>query len=736
MAPFTSSFWTVSRRNFLTCVASTAVFPSLSTAARAAAVSPMEAATTSGAALAAVGHPQIPVPSQLQFTSGRLPLAGAFGTVLEGAGNNARLARGVARTLAALGRRTGLELGPLRPAAVPDALLVVRCAAPGPEIPTLEQDESYRLTVTPQQAVLEAGNVVGALRGLATLQQLLSADAEGFFFPAVHIEDAPRFRWRGLMIDVCRHWHPASLIKRQLDGMELVKLNVLHWHLSEDQGFRVESHRYPKLTGLGSDGRFYTQDEVREVIAYAADRGIRVLPEFDMPGHSTAWMVGYPELGSAPGPFTVAHDFGVHNNVMDPTRESTYKFLDGFFQEMTALFPDAYFHIGGDENNGKQWQANPRIQQFMRAHDLSDTHALQAYFNQRISPMLTKYGKKMVGWEEILNPALPHDIVVQAWIGTAKLAEIARNGNDAILSAGYYLDLQWPAADHYLNDPIPEGSNLTPEQTARVLGGEACMWSEFVSSETIESRLWPRLAPIAERLWSPASVRDVDDMYRRMAAVSLQLEDRDISPRATTQAMFRRLAAGQDPAPLEVFAEVLEPNKGYSRGDRNTQFTPLSRFVDAVPPESAGRRAMARMVADVLAGAPAFHADGLVALQATLERWQAASAAFPLFVQQAPQTRELAGRAASLGAFAGLGLAALAALRSGVSVSPSWRDAAQNQLTAGAQPDADVIFVVLQPLLQLVFAAASLDRLRTSGVEVWHRDVLTAAAAVTPKERR
>jgi len=625
---------------------------------------------------------------------------------------------------------------PLRAASGKDARLVIRCAASGPSIPTLEQDESYRLAVSPQQVVITAETVVGALRGLASLQQLLRADERGFYFPAVGIEDAPRFRWRGLLIDVCRHWQPLSVIRRQLDGMELVKLNVLHWHLSDDQGFRVESRRYPALTAKGSDGDFYTQDEVRQVVAYAADRGIRVLPEFDVPGHSTAWMVGYPELGSAPGPFPLTHEFDVHRNVMDPTRESTYQFLDGFFTEMTGLFPDAYFHIGGDENNGKQWNANPRIRDFMRVHRLADTHALQAYFNQRIAPMLTKHGKKMVGWEEILNPALPHNIVVQAWLGAAKLVEIARNGHDAILSAGYYLDLQWPVAEHYLNDPIPQGSNLTPDQAARVLGGEACIWTEYVSAETLEGRVWPRLAAIAERLWSPASVRDVDDMVRRLAAVSRQLEDLGISPRATTEIMFRRLAAGQDPAPLEVLAEALEPDKGFGRSYPTTQWTPLTRFVDAIPPESAGRRRLAQEVEALLAGAPHFTTERLAPLRETFRRWQDASAAFPQWAQGAPQTRELAGRAVSLGAYATLGLAALESLGSGTGAAPAWRQRAIAQLTPGAQREADVIFVVIGPLLQLAMAAANLDRLPGMGAEAWRREVYRAAALVTPRERR
>ena len=180
--------------------------------------------------------------------------------------------------------------------------------------------------------------------------------------PAISIDDSPRFPWRGLMIDVSRHFIPLDVLKRNLDGMAAVKLNVFHWHLSDNQGFRVESKKFPKLHELGSDGLYYTQDEVRDLIAYARERGIRVVPEFDMPGHSTAWFVGYPELASGPGPYEIERKWGVFDPAMDPTREETYKFLDEFIGEMARLFPDQFFHIGGDEVNGKQWDANPKIQ--------------------------------------------------------------------------------------------------------------------------------------------------------------------------------------------------------------------------------------------------------------------------------------------------------------------------------------------------------------------------------------
>jgi hexosaminidase len=244
--------------------------------------------------------------------------------------------------------------------------------------------------------------------------------------PAVTIRDQPRFRWRGLLIDVARHYQPIEVLKRNLDAMAAVKLNVFHWHLTENQGFRIESRKFPKLHQMGSDGLYYTQEQAREIVAYAAERGIRVVPEFDMPGHSTAWLVGYPELASLPGPYEIERRAGIFDPTLDPTREEVYKFLDSFMGEMAALFPDAYLHIGGDENEGKQWDRNPQIQAFMKEKGLKDNHALQAYFNQRLLKILQKHKKKMIGWDEILQPDLPRDVVIQSWRGPTALAEAAR----------------------------------------------------------------------------------------------------------------------------------------------------------------------------------------------------------------------------------------------------------------------------------------------------------------------
>src|SRR5581483_10958120 len=265
----------------------------------------------------------------------------------------------------------------------------------------------------------------------------------------------------------------------------VVKLNVLHLHLTDDQGFRVESRKFPRLQELGSDGHYYTQAQLRELVAYAAARGIRIVPEFDVPGHATSWVVGYPEFASAPGPYTVPHRFGVLDAVLDPTNEGVYALLDGFYGEMTEIFPDAYFHIGGDENNGKQWSANPKIQAFIAAHQLKDNAGLHAYFNTRLSRILAQHGKKLIGWDEILHPDLPTTSVVHSWRGAASLADAAHRGFPALLSNGYYLDHADPAAKHYAVDPLPADTKLTAAEQARVLGGEACMWAEWVTAETI-----------------------------------------------------------------------------------------------------------------------------------------------------------------------------------------------------------------------------------------------------------
>ncbi|MEZ5320471.1 MAG: family 20 glycosylhydrolase, partial [Vicinamibacterales bacterium] len=617
------------------------------------------------------------------------------------------------------------------PAADPgSATLWVDVAAASPAIPGLGDDESYRIDSTGGQLRLTAGTVVGALRGLETALQLLSGDRQGFFWPAVTIDDRPRFRWRGLLIDVGRHFEPVEVIERNLDAMAAVKLNVLHFHLSEDQGFRVESRKFPRLHELGSDGQYYTQDELRHLVSYAAERGIRVVPEFDMPGHVTSWVVGYPELASAPGPYTLIRRWGVFDAAFDPTRDETYKFIDTFIGEMAPIFPDAYWHIGGDENNGKQWAANPKIQAFMAKHGLADAHALQTYFNQRLLTILRRHGKRMMGWDEILQPGLPDETVVHSWRGAKGLTDAAKLGYDAVLSAGYYIDLMNTAAAHYAVDPLPADSSLTDEQAARVLGGEATMWGEWVGPETIDSRIWPRTAAIAERLWSPREVTDVDDMYRRLARVSGELEDLGLTHLRNRGVLLRRLAAGQPAWPLEALADVVEPVKGYRRGGQQPEMTslgPLTHLVDAVGADSPGARATRAAIAALLDDAPRF-ALGRDALTDRFSAWRDAAAGFDRLAARAPALREVAPLAADLGAMGVVGLDALGFLAEDVPPPDGWRDAAIGVLDEAARPKAALEFPAVPLLRELVEGAAMTADLRAMTPADWRAAVRAKAA--------
>jgi hexosaminidase len=238
---------------------------------------------------------------------------------------------------------------------------------------------------------------------------------------------------------------------------------------------------------------------------------------------------------------------------------------------MAALFPDEYLHIGGDENEGKQWDRNPAIQAYMKQKGIKDNHALQAYFNTRLLKILQKHGKKMIGWDEILQPGLPNDVVIHSWRGTAALAEAAKKGYDGILSNGYYIDLIQPASQHYVPDPLPADSTLTPEEAKHVLGGEATMWAEWVTPETIDSRIWPRTAAIAERLWSPRNVTDVNDMYRRLAVISIQLEELGLTHKKNQDMMLRRIVRNDDIGPLKTLVSVIEPVKEYRRYEMRPQ---------------------------------------------------------------------------------------------------------------------------------------------------------------------
>lgn len=621
----------------------------------------------------------LPVPANVQPGTGSLRVDSSFSVALTGY-TEPRLERAAERFLQQLARQTAFPLN-LKPTKSPQATLVVHTDHPSKEIQEVGEDESYVLEVTSAGAKLTAPTPLGTMHGLQTFLQLVDVSTEGFAAPAVTIPDKPRFPWRGLMIDVARHFIPLDVLRRNLDGMEAVKMNVFHWHLTDNQGFRVESKKFPKLQEMGSDGLYYTQDEVRDLIAYARDRGIRVVPEFEMPGHSTAIFVGYPELASGPGPYQIERHWGVMDPAMDPTNEQVYKFLDQLIGEMARLFPDQFFHIGGDEVNGKQWDANPKIQEYMRAHGLKNNQALQAYFSKRLQPIVAKHGKSMIGWDEILDPSLPKDITIQSWRGQASLAAAAKQGYRGLLSNGYYLDLGWSAARHYASDPLSgDAANLTPEEKQRILGGESTMWAEYVDAENIDSRIWPRNAAIAERLWSPQEVTDVASMYARLDFISTRLGWLGLTQRTYYAKMLRRIAGGsaspEEFAALRTLADVVEPVKDYTREEtasvEPTSLTPLNRVVDAVPLESDTGRRFGELV-DRFISTSCMDGDAGARLRTQFTVWRDNDAKLQPLAQRSYLVKEVAGRSQDLSALGVTGLAALDAVAKRQPVPDSWK---------------------------------------------------------------
>src|SRR5438270_1812775 len=547
------------------------------------------------------------------------------------------------------------------------------------------------------------------MRGLQTFLQLVETTPAGFAAPAVNIDDKPRFPWRGLMIDAGRHFMPLDVIKRNLDGMAAVKLNVFHWHLSENKGFRVESKKFPKLHEMGSGGLYYTQGEVRDVIAYARDRGIRVTPEFDMPGHSTAWFVGYPDLASAPGPYAVERKWGVFDPAMDPTKEHTYHFLDEFIGEMAKLFPDQFFHIGGDEVNGKQWGANPKIKDFMRAHGMKTNQDLQAHFNKRVQEIVSKHGKTMIGWDEILRPELPKSVVIQSWRGQESLAQAAKQGYRSLLSHGYYIDLMWPASQHYAVDPMSDAAaNLSPEESKRILGGEATMWSEYVSPENVDSRIWPRTAAIAERLWSPEETRDVTSMYNRLDQISWRLDFLGLTHDTSYVPMLQRIAGRQDIAPLRVLADVVEPVKDYTREETAPSVplssTPLNRLVDAARPESETARVLNNTVDMFIAG-KCKDAAATAELRGMMSDWRDNDSNLQPLVENSFLLKEVAPVPQNLSALGRAGLQALDYIDRMERPADSWKTEQLGLVERAKKQNGQVLLMIVPGMEKLIEAS-------------------------------
>jgi hexosaminidase len=653
----------------------------------------------------------IPLPAKVQLGTGRLVIDQSFAVSLEGA-KDPRLDRALQRFRANLSHQTGIPLG-TRGAKQGKTIFTVRIDHGSKPTPEFGEDESYTLDLTSTAATLAAPNTRGALHGLQTFLQLVEPTPDGFAAPAVHIEDKPRFPWRGLMIDVSRHFSPIEVIKRNVDAMAAVKLNVLHLHLSDDQGFRVESKKFPKLQEYGSDGSYYTQAQIRDLIDYAADRGIRIVPEFDMPGHASSWFVAYPEISSGSGPYSIARTWGIFDPAMDPTREETYKFLDKFIGEMSALFPDRYFHIGGDEVNGKQWDANPKIQSYMREHQIKSNQQLQQYFTERVQKIAAKHHKFMVGWDEILSPGMSKDIVIQSWRGPSSLAAAAKQGYRGLLSSGYYLDAMWPAARHYGVDPLSgDAASLSADEKSRILGGETCAWAEFLTPDNIDSRIWPRTAAIAERLWSPQETQDVAGMYSRLARVSWRLEWLGLTHKSNYIAMLGRMAATDDVGSLRVLADAVEPvgidlrERGEeATGIAYTSATPLNRLADAASPESEPANDFTRAVS-ALAASNFKDANAETEIRGQLMRWRDNDRLLEPQLTNSVLLKQLAPVSQTLASLGAAGLEALDYLDKGEKAPDAWRTRTLAMIEQAQKPMADLRIAVAPAVETLVEASA------------------------------
>ncbi|NHN88948.1 family 20 glycosylhydrolase [Acetobacter sp. LMG 1627] len=466
---------------------------------------------------------------------------------------------------------------------------------------SLDQKENYRLTITGDKVRLEADGPAGILHAFATLLQLARTTPDGVVFPDIRISDSPRFRWRGLMIDVSRHFMSIPALHRQIDAMELTKLNVLHLHLNDGAAFRVESHVFPQLQAVSAHGQYYTQAQIRELVRYAADRGIRVVPEFDVPGHALAILEAYPDLAAEPLPSANAACTGssaciaggnANNPALDPTNPNTLIFVEKLFAEMGTLFPDKYFHAGGDEVVASQWTRNPRIMAAMKDGGYADSSALQGAFTARVQAFLAGQGKTVIGWDEVLSAPVPKNVVAEVWRASKWIGTATQAGHPVIVSSGYYLDLLRPAREHYQVDPYdvkatglfgeeldyahsthfrladafaldPGMSPLTGTQENLVLGGEAALWTEVVSKPMLDQRLWPRAAVLAERFWSPASVRDISDMERRLPLVEQRLETLALQTKQDHRAMVARFGTSSTEA-INSLLDVTSPVRNYT----------------------------------------------------------------------------------------------------------------------------------------------------------------------------
>ena len=488
----------------------------------------------------------LPLPAQVAWQDGRYRPAATPRIATEG-GNLSALAALARDAFAAAPRQPRRAT---QAAARPDLVLAL--------VPDDDANrESYALRVDAAGIRLQAPTEAGLFLGLQTLRQLLEQSDPARGIPFVRIADAPRFGWRGLHLDVGRHLFPMDAIKRQLDLMARYKFNVLHWHLTEDQGWRLQIKRYPKLTEVGAwrsqtaifqhdgstryDGKryggYYTQDQAREIVAYAAARHITVVPEIEMPGHTVAALAAYPELACTPGPFEVRVDWGVDDNVLCPS-ERTFAFMQNVLDEVLAIFPSEYIHVGGDEAPIVRWQQSPLAQAIIEREGLKDEHALQGWFMRRIERYLQQHGRRMLAWDEMLAGDPARSTTIMAWRGVDEGIKAARAGHDVVMtpvSYAYFDYCQSRTSEEpwcpglltlqqvYSFDPVPP--QLDAAQARHIVGGQANLWTEHIRTpEHAQYMLWPRALAMAEALWSPQATRDWPGFETRMGPQLAALE--------------------------------------------------------------------------------------------------------------------------------------------------------------------------------------------------------------------
>jgi hexosaminidase len=568
------------------------------------------------------------------------------------------------------------------------SVLTIDVKDPASGVPMPEMDESYTLTIETDDIRLTAPSEIGALRGLQTLLQLIAHVDGAWQVPCCEIEDAPRFSWRGMLLDTSRHFMQTEHVLRLLDCMEVAKLNVLHFHLANDQGFRMECETFPKLHEEGSEGAYYTKTQMREIIAFAADRGIRVVPEFCLPGHSVSWQVAYPELSASDDPpGRIGETRGAFSIPIDPSREETYAFIDAFVAEMAALFPDPYFHTGGDEVNPTAWKENPRIKSFMDTQGFKSGRDLQAYFTGRYAALVAKHGKIPLGWEEVLHSDVSPDVIVHLWKDGAYGADLARH--PVLTSWNTYLDLQQPADWLYGKDPLDftiEGK--APPEGLNMVGAEMTNWAETIHGGNLDMRTWPRGAAIAERFWSARAYCDgegQETLYARLAGFEDCLSAAGSRHAGHAARACAELYEGVDTSAVGRFAELIEPAAyPFLRRRRLLlertlprlfpapdvqRYSDMTRFVDHLPGESLVGRDFRLDVEELaMTGDP----DVARSVAQRLVEWEALADEVRRLARRSPGMRAdgLGKLAVGLARIARIGSASMQCLQAGRTLSP------------------------------------------------------------------